>query len=108
MVLKEGMISFLFQKYSKHDCEVDKSNFGEISLILTPLSFISVFALSPFLKKPLSIMIYFTLPLFAACNVLGSAIIGNYQSLDESNKLYYCVMFWMALGTRFNITLLLT
>ena len=79
------------------------SHFGEISLFLTPLSFVCVFGLSPFLRKPLSILLYFTIPLFCLCNVLGSAIIGNYGFLNESTALYYTVMLWMALGTEFKV-----
>ena len=77
-----------------------ESQIGKISLILSPLSFVCVFALSPFLRKPLSILIYMTLPLLAVCSVYGSAILSYYDYLSQTSALYYCVMLWMALGTR--------
>ena len=59
-----------------------------------------VFALSPFLRRPLSILIYMTLPLLAVCSAYGSAILSYYDYLSQTSALYYCVMLWMALGTR--------
>ena len=80
------------------DLGFERSKLGEIQLILAPLSFLSVFILTPFLKKPLTIFIFYTVPGLAVCNVLGSAIIGNYNYLNESGLIYYSVMMWMGVG----------
>ena len=80
------------------DLGFERSNLGEISLILAPLSFLGVFILTPFLKKPLTIFIFYTVPGLAVCNVLGSAIIGHYNYLNESGLIYYSVMMWTGVG----------
>lgn len=81
------------------DLGFDRAYLGQISLALIPVQFLTVIGLAPFVRRPLRVIVYFTVPAFGLYNIFGSAIIGHYDYLTEKDLTYYSVMALTALGT---------